>query len=159
MLNADRSELIVVEGALPVGIVTERDIVRRVAAKGLDVSGARVSAVMSQPLVTIPANHTLDQAIETMARKKVRRLVVEEEGQLLGVLTESDIREVFQKCGQCHTEIPPVIAPLKGQGSITCSCNTRYHRNCAEQIVHCVYCGSSLVSEIVYPHPEDTTAG
>jgi len=160
MLREDRSELIVVDGPLPVGIVTERDVVRRLAAKGLDASQTQVDTIMSRQLVTIAADRTLDEAIETMARKRVRRLVVMEGEVLLGVLTESDVREAFQKCGHCHREIPPVSSRLKEPyGFVTCSCNTRYHRNCAEQVVHCVHCGTSLVTEIVYPHPEDTTGG
>ena len=74
-----------------VGIVTERDIVRKVVAKGLDGASYLVKGVMSSPVVTIDSSRTIFEAGDLMDQKKVRHLVVTEGGEVVGVVSIRDL--------------------------------------------------------------------
>lgn len=73
------------------GIITERDIVRKVVAKGVDGSSYMVKGVMSSPLVTIESNKTIFEAGDLMDQKKVRHLAVTEGGEVVGVVSIRDL--------------------------------------------------------------------
>ena len=77
-----------------VGIVTERDIVQRIAAKNLLPSKVMVGESMSKPVITIRSGASVTEAAKLMNQRKVRRLAVMENGKLTGVLTMKDIIEV-----------------------------------------------------------------
>jgi CBS domain-containing protein len=89
----------VVEGDRLVGTLTDRDIVVRVVAEGKDPQTVSVREVASTDLVTVDPRQELDEALQLMANKRVRRLpVVEENGRLVGVLAQADIaREAKEK--------------------------------------------------------------
>lgn len=75
----------------PVGIITERDIVKFKAA-GLDFARTQAAEAMSSPLLPLPVNATLWQAHELMQQHRIRRLVVVDEGgYLAGVVTQSTL--------------------------------------------------------------------
>jgi len=82
---------IVLRQGKPFGIVTERDVTWKVAAKGLDSNSVRVGDIMSTPLVTIDPNADLTEAAWIMKKQKIRRLAVVKEGALYGVLTANDV--------------------------------------------------------------------
>lgn len=73
------------------GIVTERDIVRKVVAKGVDGSSYLVKGVMSTPLLTIDSSKTIFEAGDYMDQKKVRHLAVTEGGKVVGVISIRDL--------------------------------------------------------------------
>jgi CBS domain-containing protein len=77
-----------------VGIVTERDIVQRIAAKNLLPSKVTVTQSMSKPVITIQSKASITDAAKLMNQRRVRRLAVIEDGKLAGVLTMKDILEV-----------------------------------------------------------------
>ena len=77
-----------------VGIVTERDIVQRIAAKNLLPSKVTVGESMSKPVITIQSKASVTEAAKLMNQRKVRRLAVVEDGKLAGLLTMKDILEV-----------------------------------------------------------------
>jgi len=78
----------------PIGIVTERDLVSRVMAKGLNGDEVTCREVMSSPLITIDPQAPLVSAMAKMARHKIRRLIVLEKGRLVGIVTDRDILRV-----------------------------------------------------------------
>ena len=85
--------LVVVDAAhksSPVGIVTDRDLVRRAVARGI-APDARVDSVMSSPVVSIADDADLHDAVAVFGRKAVRRLVVERDGRFVGVLSADDL--------------------------------------------------------------------
>lgn len=86
--------LIVQDGSRPVGILTERDLVGKVVAEGIDPKAARVRELMSSPLLTVPPEMDVLEAARSMARHHVRRLPVINGTKLLGIVTERDILEV-----------------------------------------------------------------
>jgi len=84
--------VVIVEGRKPIGIVTDRDIVIRVTAHGLDPDKVPVESVMTSPLVTITQNEDVAVAIAVMARHGIRRLpIVDEAGCLAAILTLGDV--------------------------------------------------------------------
>ena len=81
--------LVVTKNGLPVGVVTERDIIRRCYAKAMLPERATVESVMSSPLITIEPEASLGEAMLVMEEKKVRRLFVVEKGKITGRITQT----------------------------------------------------------------------
>jgi len=76
----------------PVGVVTDRDIVMEVIAKGHDPDRTRVSAVMGSPVVVASGSENVTTAIERMRGHGVRRLpIVDDRGAVFGILTLDDL--------------------------------------------------------------------
>ena len=84
-----------------VGIVTERDIARRVVAKGAAADKTMVSAIMTSPIIAISPDAKIEEALKVMTTNKVRRLpVVDETGGLAGMVAVADIaRALAEKAG------------------------------------------------------------
>lgn len=90
MIDHDIGAVVVLEGKGPVGILTERDLMRRMLDQP-DLLSARVGAVMSSPVVTTGPDVEMVDAFDLMNAENVRRLpVVEREG-LVGIVTERDL--------------------------------------------------------------------
>ncbi len=83
--------VIVTSGSKTVGIITEKDLVRKVLAKSLEMTKVSVIDVMSTPLFTISSEQMLDQAAKLMVEYKVRRLPVVDDGILVGIITANDL--------------------------------------------------------------------
>lgn len=83
--------LIVTSGAEVVGIVSERDVVRRLNDDGADVLGAPVSSLMTSPVITCSPNDYVDAIAETMTEHRFRHLPVVDEGELVGVVSIGDV--------------------------------------------------------------------
>jgi CBS domain-containing protein len=82
----------IVEDDKLIGMLTDRDIAIRVVAEGRDPGQVKVRDVASKQVVTIDPQQDLDEALRIMAKHQVRRLpVVEEDGQLVGVVAQADI--------------------------------------------------------------------
>lgn len=82
--------LIVKKYDTPVGIITERDLLTRVLAAGKNLKEERVETAMSYPLITICLKARIKEAAKTMIKKK-GRLAVFECGELMGIITASDL--------------------------------------------------------------------
>ena len=82
--------VIVTEESKPVGIITERDFVTKVAAEGRPLF-TEISEVMSSPLITIDPEETIWEASEIMKEKLIHKLPVIENERIVGVITTSDI--------------------------------------------------------------------
>jgi CBS domain-containing protein len=77
---------------VPVGIVTDRDIVVEVLANGLDLAETKVAEIMSSKLVIAGADEDSSDAVERMRLHGVRRLpVVDHAGRLMGIVTLDDM--------------------------------------------------------------------
>jgi CBS domain-containing protein len=82
----------------PIGIITERDIIRKIAMKNKVLKSTAVRDIMSSPLITIKAYDSIETAAALMAKSKIKRLVVlEEDGSLAGVLSITDINNKLAK--------------------------------------------------------------
>ena len=96
MHQQDVGDLVVMEGNVPKGIVTERDLVRRVMAlkKPLET---KVSEIMTNPLITIEDNASLRDAARKMVKYKIRRLPVTKNTALVGIIVASDFAKHISK--------------------------------------------------------------
>jgi CBS domain-containing protein len=96
MHQQDVGDLVVMEGIVAKGIVTERDLVRRVMAqkKPLDT---KVSEIMSDPLITIDEESQLRDAARKMVKYKIRRLPVTRNNVLVGIIATSDFARHLSK--------------------------------------------------------------
>ena len=90
MESAGVGTLVVVDGDDLVGIVTDRDLVRRALAPGLDPT-ARVDAVMSMPVETVDADADLHDTVRSFESRGTRRLVVTEGGRFVGIISVDDL--------------------------------------------------------------------
>jgi CBS domain-containing protein len=96
MAQENVGSLPVVEGDELVGIVTDRDLVVQVVARGQDPDRVRVSDIHSERPVVATPDEPLDQALQRMASEQVRRLPVVAEGRLVGILAQADIAREAQ---------------------------------------------------------------
>ncbi len=78
-----------------IGIITERDIVKRVVAKNLKPDTVKAKEIMTTPLVTIEPEETISDAARRMTRLDIRRLGVIYKGNLVGIISSKDILGVM----------------------------------------------------------------
>lgn len=90
VLSEEINSLVVTEDGSPVGIVTGTDMLEGLAALA-DPETRSVESVMSEPVVTATPSETVGQALETMAAHDIARLVVVEDGELVGLVSTDDI--------------------------------------------------------------------
>ncbi|NIM45318.1 MAG: CBS domain-containing protein [Nitrososphaeria archaeon] len=83
--------IIVTQKGKTAGIFTERDLMTKVLAKGLDMSKTKVSVVMSAPLVVVDPEVDVREAAKMMVEMDIKRLPVVKEGKLIGVFTSRDL--------------------------------------------------------------------
>jgi CBS domain-containing protein len=86
--------VIIVDEEQPVGIVTERDIMKRVVSKGITPNNLKVTDVMSKPLITASPCTPAGDAAKVMLKWNIKKLPVAEKGRLVGVVTLTDLLRV-----------------------------------------------------------------
>lgn len=84
--------VIVDNSTKPIGIITERDIVRRILFANIDPKTKKLDDVMSSPVITAAPDVDMSAAIKTMQKNRIRRLpIVDKEGKLVGLVTQTDL--------------------------------------------------------------------
>jgi len=91
MNKFDIGSILVVQGKRPVGIITERDILRRIVQPCLAPETLTARQVMTSPLLTIRETASIDEAAKLMAKEKVKKLPVMDKKKLVGIVTLTDI--------------------------------------------------------------------
>ena len=91
MASCGISALAVMAGNKVVGILTERDLLKRVIALYKDPNHTRTEKVMSSPVVSVPANFSVFSASKMMEKTGIRRLLVMDDDKLKGIVTQTDI--------------------------------------------------------------------
>lgn len=81
----------------PIGIITERDIVRRVISDNKDPKQTKATEIMSKPLITIETNTYVYDVSVKMVKNKIRRLPVVKDKTLSGIITITDIIKYFHE--------------------------------------------------------------
>jgi CBS domain-containing protein len=90
MDDASIGAIVVLENGIAIGIVTERDLARRIVAKGKPLT-TNVKEVMSSPLIVINPDDTVWEAAQLMKTRKIHRLPAVKENRLVGIMTTSDM--------------------------------------------------------------------
>ena len=90
---ADREigALLVTDNGKPVGILSERDVVRRLAERENCKLDLPISEWMTSPILYVGLSYTLDECMSLMTRKHIRHLPVIEEGELVGMISIGDV--------------------------------------------------------------------
>ena len=97
MRASDRDSLIVFDLGRAIGIVTERDIIRKITAEGRDAMRVHVAEIVSSPLITIHPDKSAREAAALMLEKRIRHLPVVKETRLLGIITLQDFAKHMSK--------------------------------------------------------------
>jgi diguanylate cyclase (GGDEF)-like protein/PAS domain S-box-containing protein len=132
--------VVAVEAERPVGIVTERDIVRLYSGNPERIN-IPIREIMSSPVLTISLECTINNAAEQMLAYKVRHLVVVDyEGKMAGLLSEHDLTQTMALCliddkliadgAFLHTLVNtiPDMVWLKDMNGVYLACNPRFER-------------------------------
>ena len=86
--------VLVVQKNLPIGILTESDIIKKVVAETKNPKDVKIRDVMTTPVIIIDSFFTLEKAMKTMGKCNVRRLPVVENNELIGIITQKDISRI-----------------------------------------------------------------
>jgi CBS domain-containing protein len=107
MAQEDVGPVPIVEDGRLVGIVTDRDIVVRVVAEGRDPNATTVKEIASTDLVTVSPGDDLDEVLNLLAERQVRRLPVVEGDRLVGIVAQADVARLGKdkKTGEVVEEI------------------------------------------------------
>ena len=94
MVEADIGSVLVTQNQEPIGIITERDILRRVVY-ARESTEKPVEEIMSGPLITVDHLATIGDAAQIMVERRVRRLLVKEDGRIVGIVTQRDLQKAL----------------------------------------------------------------
>ncbi|HEY9205175.1 MAG TPA: CBS domain-containing protein [Candidatus Methanoperedens sp.] len=105
MLELDVGSVIITDKDKPVGIVTERDIVRKIISKNLKPGNISIKDLMTTPLITIPVTEDVTDAMQRMVKMQIRRLPVVENARLVGIVTDIDLIAVSAEMGSIFSDL------------------------------------------------------
>jgi signal-transduction protein with cAMP-binding, CBS, and nucleotidyltransferase domain len=91
MVAANVGSLLVTDGGDIVGIVTERDYLRRVTLEGRTDRDTAVGEIMSAPLVVVNPGTSIDECMAVMTDRRIRHVPVAEDGKVIGVVSIGDV--------------------------------------------------------------------
>lgn len=104
--------LIISENGKPVGIITERDLLKRVLEQGRSPRTIKVAEIMSKPVIYGDSQMELEDAARIMFRKKVKKLPITRDGELVGLITLTDLA----RTAHIDQKMMNVIRELKDGG-------------------------------------------
>lgn len=87
----DIGSIIIVQERRPIGIITERDVLRRVVEHCLVPSICKAKDVMTTPIVTAEENLSVEEAARMMATRKIKRIPIVRKDELVGIVTLTDL--------------------------------------------------------------------
>ena len=87
----DISFLVIIKDGLPIGVLSEKDFVRKLAAEDKHASDTPISEIMSYKFRWVEPSTQIEDAIQKMLNNNIRRLLVLEDGKLVGVITQTDL--------------------------------------------------------------------
>jgi len=91
MKENEISFLVVLKNDEPIGVVTESDFVRKVVANDKVASKVPLSEIMSYKFRAVGPSTEIEDAVQKMLNNKIRRLLVVDDGKLVGVITQTDL--------------------------------------------------------------------
>ena len=106
MMKNNIGSVVVSDSGQYVGIVTERDLVKKVIAFGKDPTKATLGDVMSTPLITIETSRGLGEATSLMLQRGIQRLVAVENGKMVGIFSQRDLQQKVDEVFRSLAEAP-----------------------------------------------------
>ena len=94
MNEAKIGSIIITKDDIPVGILTERDFVTKIAVEEIPLS-VSLSQVMIKPLLVVTPNQTVWEAAEIMKNMGIHRLAVQEGNKIIGMVSTTDLVKIF----------------------------------------------------------------
>jgi CBS domain-containing protein len=91
MSKFDISSIIVVEEKRPVGIVTHKDIISKLVQARIPPEAVTAREVMSTPILSINEDASIEEAARMMVKKRIKKLAVIRNNELVGIITSSDL--------------------------------------------------------------------
>ena len=111
MAKEDTGVVPVVDGRKVIGMITDRDIVVRLVAEGIDPTSALVNEAMTKVVRSVKEDMPVNDALQLMSKEQIRRLpVVDENNELIGIVSIGDIAKEPGKVGKTVekiSEAPP----------------------------------------------------
>jgi len=92
----DISFLVIVKDDKPIGVITERDFVRKIAAQDKQASLILLSEIMSYKFRWVAPSTEIEDAVQKMLNHNIRRLIVLEDEKLVGVITQTDLTDFLR---------------------------------------------------------------
>ena len=92
----DISFLVIVKDGKPIGVITEKDFVRKIAAQDKQASLIPLSEIMSYKFRWVEPSTEIEDAVQKMLNHNIRRLIVLEDGKLVGVITQTDLTDFLR---------------------------------------------------------------
>jgi len=90
------SFLVILKDGKPEGIISERDIVRKIAAEDVKSSQIQLEKIMSKNFKWVEPETEIEHAVQKMLNNNIRRLIVLEDEKLVGVITQTNLAEVLR---------------------------------------------------------------
>ncbi len=92
----DISFLVIVKDDKPIGVITERDFVRKIASQDKQASLIPLSEIMSYKFRWVEPSTEIEDAVQKMLNHNIRRLIVLEDEKLVGVITQTDLADFLR---------------------------------------------------------------
>jgi CBS domain-containing protein len=92
----DISFLVILKDAKPIGVITERDFVRKIAAEDKNAAQIPLSKIMSYKFRWVEPSTDIEDAVQKMLNHNIRRLIVLENEKLVGVITQTDLADFLR---------------------------------------------------------------
>jgi len=105
--------LIVTENDRPIGILTERDLLKRILVKSKDLKGMKVQDVMSMPLISVEPNVQIGDASRLMFQKNIKKMPIVKRGELVGLVTLTDILRIQPQLIKMYKIFSTGLAPKR----------------------------------------------
>jgi CBS domain-containing protein len=113
------SSLIVVKDGAHIGIITERDFVKKVCAKQLEASAMKIGTLMSRIRTVADPDTPIQVAVQRMANRGIRRLPIIQEGKVVGIVTVTDLARYLRTI----LLLESALSPSKTRGIWSASSN------------------------------------
>ena len=88
--------MVIVKDDKPIGVITERDFVRKIAAQDKQASPIPLSEIMSYKFRWVEPSTEIEDAVQKMLNHNIRRLIVLEDEKLVGVITQTDLADFLR---------------------------------------------------------------
>jgi CBS domain-containing protein len=85
------SSLIVVKNGNPEGIITERDFIKKICVKELQIAQIKIINIMSKIQTIAEPDTPIEVAVQRMVNRRIRRLPILQDGRVVGIITVTDL--------------------------------------------------------------------